>query len=245
VETPLPRLRLWVVLVALASLAGCAPATMSPMVMRLGPGQPENSLLHAGLRAGPRLTAPLAARTSRDGTAQSIPGDSSSFSTQQWSVAYDLALTKPLGERLALHLGLQGEFYYPVPLPGYGLYGGVSTWYGTPSFGVAPSIVVRGASDFGIKTRGGPGTILGAETSASFYFSPEERVAVGLVPFFGLHEVFSRGEQSSTLYYGGALVMQMPLGKTDRLEVSGGFGRVKERGEASWNAPILGARWGR
>jgi hypothetical protein len=236
------------VLVLLAALGGCAPATLSPMVMRMGPGLPDSSVFQAGLRAGPRLSAPLSARTSAsfDSSEQIFAGDNSSFSTRQWSVAYDVALTKPLGERLALHVGAQGEFYYPLPLPGYGPYGGLSSWYGTSTFGVAPAIVLRGASDFGIaSSRGGPGTLLGAETSVSVYLSPEDRVAVGLVPFCGVHRAFTREAASTLVYFGGALVMQVPLGKTDRIEASGGFGHVMERKGESWNVPILGARWGR
>jgi hypothetical protein len=233
----------WVALVVLAALAGCAPTTVSPMVIRMGPGHPENSLIHVGLRSGPRLSAPLAARIN---PGETFSGDQNSFSTRQWSVAYDLAVTKPLTEKLSLHLGVNGEIYYPLPLPGYGVYLGLSSWYGTPTIGIAPSIVLRGATDFGIESRGGPGSIAGAETSAALYFSPEERVSLGLVPFLGIHQVFARQDMNATtLYYGGALVMQLPLGRADRLEFSGGFGRVKAREEPGWNAPILGARWGR
>ncbi|WP_224360930.1 hypothetical protein [Hyalangium versicolor] len=233
-----------VALVALASLAACAPATMSPMVMRMGPGNPEDSTIHGGLRAGPRLSAPLADRTSPSGV-DSFSGNRAPFSTHQWSLAYDFAVTKPIDEKFSLHLGVQGEFYYPVPLPGYGLYAGVSSWYGTKTLGVAPALVVRGATDFGLDTRGGPGSIIGAEASASMYFSPEDRVAVGLVPFFGVHRVSSEGANTTSLYYGGAMVLQFPLGRKDRLELSGGFGQVKERGQSTWNSPIIGARWER
>jgi len=245
VETLLSRLghERCVVLVMLAVLAGCAPTTVSPMVMRMGPGHPDNTLIQAGLRSGPRLSAPLADRVRPD---QPFSGNSNIFSTHQWSVAYDLALQKPLTEKFALHLGVNGEIYYPLPLPGYGVYLGLSSWYGTPKLGIAPSIVVRGASDFGIDTRGGPGHMAGVETSAAFYFSPEDRVCLGFVPFLGAHYVLSDQNQSATsLYYGGALVMQVPLGRKDRLEFSGGFGQVKTSGEESWIAPILGTRWGR
>jgi hypothetical protein len=232
-----------VALVALAVLAGCAPTTVSPMVMRMGPGHPDNTLIQAGLRSGPRLSSPLAARVRRD---EPFSGNSNVFSTRQWSLAYDLSLQKPLTEKLAFHLGVNGEVYYPLPLPGYGLYMGLSSWYGTPNLGIAPALVLRGASDFGIETRGGPGHMIGAETSAAFYFSPEDRVCLGFVPFLGVHQVFSLDNQSATtLYYGGALVMQLPMGRKDRLEFSGGFGQVKASGEQSWNAPILGTRWGR
>jgi hypothetical protein len=231
-----------VALAALAWLAGCAPATVSPMVMRLGPGNPDSSLVQAGLRSGPRLSAPLAARFD---SSQPFSGNGNSFNTRQWSVVYDFAVSKPLTEKLALHLGLNGEIYYPLPLPGYGVYMGLSSWYGTPTLGVAPSVVVRGATDFGLDSRGGPGSIFGAETSLSFYASPEERVCLGVVPFLGIHRVFSNEERSTPMYYGAALVVQLPLGKVDQLELSGGAGRIKASGEPGWNSPILGARWGR
>lgn len=229
----------------LAGLVGCAPTTVSPMVMRLGPGHPSKSTLHGGIRSGPRLSAPVAARTSLDFPQEGFGGDQSSFSTEQWSMAYDLAITKPLNEKLALHLGVNGEIYYPLPLPGYGVYGGLSTWVGSEELGISPALVVRGATDFGIDTRGGPGSILGTEVSTALYFCPEPRVSLGLVPFFGVHQVFNRGESATSLYYGGAMVFQLPLGKKDRLEFSGGFGRAHVLGEAEWNVPILGTRWGR
>jgi hypothetical protein len=228
---------------ALAALAGCAPTTLGPMVMRLGPGHPEQSQAHFGVRSGPRLSAPIAARTTDDSSEAIFSGNASSFSTRQWSMAYDLALTKPLNESLAMHLGVQGEIYYPLPLPGYGLYGGLSGWFGTREVGVAPAVVIRGATDFGIDTRGGPGSILGAEASATLYFCPEPRVSLGLVPFFGMHQVFNRGESATAMYYGGALVFQLPLGREDRLELSGGFGQADVSGEATWNVPIMGTRW--
>jgi hypothetical protein len=229
----------------LAALAGCAPTTMSPMVMRLGPGRPGETLLHGGIRSGPRLTAPIAARTTLDTTESIFSGNASPLSTRQWSMAYDFALTRPVSDRVAMHLGLQGEIYYPLPLPGYGVYGGVSSWYGSRELGVAPALVVRGATDFGIDTRGGPGSMFGAEATATLYFCPDPKVSMGLVPFFGVHQVYNRGESTSALYYGGALVFQVPIGRLDRVEISGGFGRADVTGEASWNVPIMGTRWSR
>lgn len=243
-RTPFPRHGGWGVgvLVALAWLAGCAPTTVSPMVMRLGPGRQDASTIQAGLRSGPRLSSPLAARFD---SSEPFSGNGNSFSTRQWSVAYDFAVQKPLSEKLALHLGVNGEIYYPLPLPGYGVYLGLSSWYGTPKFGVAPAVVLRGATDFGLETRGGPGSIVGAETSLTFYASPEERVCLGLVPFLGIHRVFSQSERATPLFYGAAAVVQLPLGATDRFEMSGGAGRVKASGEQGWNSPIFGARWAR
>jgi len=229
----------------LAALAGCAPTTMGPMVMRLGPGPAGETVLHGGIRSGPRLTAPIAARTTFDPTESLFAGNAEPFSTRQWSMAYDFALTKPVSDTVAMHLGVQGEIYYPLPLPGYGVYGGLSGWYGSRELGVAPALVLRGASDFGIDTRGGPGSMLGAEASATLYFCPEPRVSLGIVPFFGVHQVFNQSEQATALYYGGALVFQLPIGRLDKVELSGGFGRADVTGEASWNVPIMGTRWSR
>jgi hypothetical protein len=227
----------------LAALTGCAPTTMSPMVMRLGPGPANETTLHGGVRSGPRLTAPLAARTTLDSTESIFAGNAEPFSTRQWSMAYDIALTKPMSETLSMHLGVQGEIYYPLPLPGYGLYGGLSGWYGSRELGVAPALVLRGATDFGIDTRGGPGSMFGAEASAALYFCPDPKVSLGLVPFLGVHQVFNRGENATALYYGGAMVIQIPIGRVDKVELSGGFGRADVTGEASWNVPIMGTRW--
>ncbi|SES73096.1 hypothetical protein [Stigmatella erecta] len=224
----------------LAWLAGCAPSTMSPMVMRLGPGNPERSFFQAGLRGGPRLSAPFENSTDPGDFA----GNETSFSTQQWSLSYDVAFTEPINERLFLHVGVQGEFFYPLPLPGYGLYGGLSTYVGNPRWGLSPALVLRGASDFGIHSRGGPGTLLGAESSMALSLTPEPGVALGVVPFFGIHRVFSDSTRATALYYGAALAVQFPLGPRGRLELSGGFGQAKTGSSSTWNAPIAGARWG-
>ncbi|HLL81310.1 MAG TPA: hypothetical protein VK420_01610, partial [Longimicrobium sp.] len=55
--------------------AGCAPTSMSPMVMRMMPGDalrgPQGSI---GIRTGPRLATPLAAASS-PGPSVPFPGD--------------------------------------------------------------------------------------------------------------------------------------------------------------------------
>jgi hypothetical protein len=224
----------------LGALVGCAPSTLSPMVMRLGPGTPDRAFFQAGLRGGPRLSAPFDSREDSGG----FEGNDTSFSLQQWSFAYDMALTQPLNERLFLHMGVQGEFFYPVPVPGYGLYGGFSTYVGNPRWGLAPALVLRGATDFGIGSVGGPGTLLGAESSLALSLNPEPGISLGVVPFFGIHRVYSGPTTATALYYGAALALQLPLGPRGRLELSGGFGRAKSGSANTWNAPIAGARWG-
>jgi hypothetical protein len=52
---------------------GCAPATMGPMIMRTGPIKADKFSAQLGMRTGPRLTSPLAAR----GTLGSFVGDRS------------------------------------------------------------------------------------------------------------------------------------------------------------------------
>ncbi len=229
--------------VALAALAGCAPTTMSPMVVRLGPGNPDRNLLQGGVRSGPRITAPLA---HRDGQGDvTVSGNSNLFDFDQWSLAYDFAVSVPLADRTRLHIGAQGEIYYPAPLPAYGLYTGVSHYFGTDRYGVAPALVLRGASNFGIDGVGGPGSMFGAELSTSLSYSPEENVSLGLVPFVGIHRVSSGDQSANALYFGGALALSLPLGAQTHLEVTGGFGHVKVRGSPGWTAPIMGLRGGR
>src|SRR5687767_9983292 len=112
------------VTLALLGAAGCAPSTLAPTIIRVSPGDPTKTSGMIGVRTGPRISVPLAATNSFSGAR--FHGDSNSFSPPQLSVAYDLGLVKPINASTALHAGAQGEFYYPFPLPGYGVYGGVS-----------------------------------------------------------------------------------------------------------------------
>ncbi|NMO14414.1 hypothetical protein HPC49_04855 [Pyxidicoccus fallax] len=237
---------LFVVATALAVLAGCAPTAMGPMVMRLGPGDPSKRLGQLGVRTGPRLSAPIAGSQPNLSPGDRFRGDDASFSTQQWGMAFDAAMTWPLTERLHLHTGLQGEFFLPLPIPGYGLYAGTSYYVGSERLGLAPALALRGASDFGIgNPRGGPGNMFGAEASCAFTFQPEKDVSLGFIPFFAWHTVGSSGMSDSSVYYGGALAARFSWGWLDNVELSGGFGRVTMDNGASWNVPIVGVRGGR
>ena len=87
---------------------------------------------------------------------------------------------------------------------------------------------------------------MGAEASAAFYFCTEDdKSAVGVVPFLGIHGVFSQGavtpQPCST---GGRWWCSSPWAAADQFELSGGFGPGEGRRQSSWNAPILGARVG-
>ena len=230
---------------ALCALAGCAPTTMGPMVMRMGPGSATERLLQVGARSGPRLSAPIAGTRPFTSPEDVFRGDDASFDTQQWGIALDAAMTLPMSERLHLHAGFQGEFFLPLPLPGYGLYGGVSYYWGSEQFGVGPALTVRGATDFGIDTRGGSGSMVGTEVSCALTFQPEKDVSLGLVPFFAWNGVRSEGTSASSLYYGGVLAARLSFGWLDNLEISGGFGRAKVGNSATWNVPILGVRGGK
>jgi hypothetical protein len=230
---------------ALAALAGCAPTAMGPMVMRLGPGDPSKRLAQLGVRTGPRLSAPIAGSQPNLSQGDRFRGDDASFSTQQWGMALDAAVTWPLTERLHLHTGLQGEFFLPLPVPGYGLYAGTSYYVGSERLGLAPAVALRGASDFGLDTRGGPGTMFGAEVSCAFTLQPEKNVSLGLVPFFAWHTIGSSGANDTSVYYGGVVAARFSLGWLDSVELSGGYGRARMGDGANWNVPIMGVRGGR
>ena len=230
---------------ALAALAGCAPTAMGPMVMRLGPGDPSKRLSQLGVRTGPRLSAPIAGSQPNLSQGNRFRGDDASFATQQWGMALDIAVTWPLTERLHLHTGLQGEFFLPLPVPGYGLYAGTSYYIGSERLGLAPGVALRGASDFGLDTRGGPGNMFGAEASCAFTFQPEKNVSLGVVPFFAWHTIGSAGANDTSVYYGGVVAARFSLSWLDSLELSGGYGRARMGDGANWNVPILGARGGR
>lgn len=226
------------------ALTGCAPATLGPMVMRLGPGNPEQRLWQVGVRTGPRLTASLAGENDFD---DPFHGDANVFNTQQWGIAYDAAVTFPLTQRLSLHTGAQGEFFLPLPVPGYGLYAGASYYVGSERLGLAPALSLRGASDFGLRgAKGGPGSILGAEATCAFSVQPESGVSFGVVPFFGWNQVFVPGQNMSALYFGAVVAARVSVGGgVDHLELSGGFGRARTDNGTSWNVPIMGVRGGR
>jgi len=209
--------------------------------MRFKPGAPDQFSGALGVRTGPRLSAPLSRQLRLAGSTYTFHGDRDSFAFPQWGVAYDFTLARPLTERTAVHLGLQGELYDPIPVPGYGVYVGASQFYAFGSVSVAPALCIRGATDFGVLAPGGPGSIAGVEASMTFTYSPDRFVSVGFVPFFGLHHVWSDRADSQATYLGAvvAAVITLPL---TTVELSSGFGRVFMPGLDSWNVPIIGVR---
>jgi hypothetical protein len=227
----------------LAVLAGCAPTTLSPMGVRLVPGDMGRMNTRAGLRTGPRLSVPLQAP-------EDFKGNRSPFSTPQWSVAYDADMLVPLGGGTGLHLGFQGEVgcdeaeaTCPVPLPGYGLSMGLSQYLQLGHVSLAPAVMLRGATDFGLATIGGPSSILGVEASASLAVHLDGTV-VGVVPFLGAHRLILSDRTTTATYGGLALAGHFDVGGGEFLELTAGTGLVRMRGVEDWWAPIFGIRGG-
>lgn len=228
---------------ALALGAGCAPTTMSPMGIRLAPGPPDHVVKRVGLRTGPRLSAPLQ-------EPDRFEGNRSPFASPQWSVAYDADVQLPVAGGASVHVGFQGEVgcdesevTCPLPLPGYGLYLGLSHYLDLGGVSVAPALVLRGATDFGLATEGGPGSVLGAEASVSLAVKLDGS-HLGVVPFFGVHRVMLGDRDVSATYTGLALAGQFDLGDGTFLEFTTGGGLVRMRGVPDWWAPIFGIRGG-
>ncbi|MBZ4333560.1 hypothetical protein NR800_06880 [Corallococcus interemptor] len=236
------RVRPFVMTAVMGVLAGCTPTTAGPMVMRLGPGMPRENFFQLGLRAGPRLNAPQLSELGENGTFQ---GDAKPFQNDQWGIDLDGSVTVPVSDRLSWHLGLQGEFV-GLPVPGYGVYSGVSYYVGSEKVGLAPALSVRGASDFGLGEPKSTNSLFGAEATCAFTVQPEPGTSLGLVPFFSVQQsLVNPGSQVTTYFYGAVVAAQLKFGETrTKLELSGGFGRAHS-GDTSWNAPVVGARGGR
>src|SRR3712207_5996911 len=102
------------------SLCACAPVTMSPMAIRMGPSDMEALNASFGLRSGPRLSAPIAqpaGSSAGSGLGTAFIGDSATFTLARWAPAYDLMVSRGITETTAVFIGGQGEGYYPLPLP--------------------------------------------------------------------------------------------------------------------------------
>ncbi len=238
-----PSPRTLALLAALAALSGCAPTTLSPMGVRLAPVAPGKVTSRLGLRTGPKLSVPLS-------RPDEFRGDEAPFSFPQWAFAYDAELLVPLGEGPVLHLGAQGEvgcdnrnYSCPAPVPGYGLSMGLSHAVGTEDFSVAPALTLRGATDFGLATEGGPGSQVGAELAVTFALHAES-TSVGLVPFCGVHRVIGLGGDTVAVYYGLVLAGHFAVGDGEFLELTGGLGRVRMQGGPEWSVPLFGVRGG-
>lgn len=222
-------------------LAGCAPTTMSPAIIRTAAGDPDRTRAMLGLQTGPRLSAPY---SSLGGSGTSFEGDRNTFAIPQFSFAYDLDFERAITPEFSAHFGAQGEFYYPLPLPGYGVYGGVSYRKAFGGFSIAPALSLSGSTDFGIGFLGGPGSIAGLEASTHFAYQSEDGVLVGIAPFAGVHRVFATGADQPSFFTGFVLVLHLER-TGGSLQGVGGFGRVYTPGQESWNVPIAGFKGGR
>lgn len=220
-------------------LAGCAPISMSPNIMRLGTPVAGTFGGGVGLRSGPRTMTPLAAE-GRPGV--DFHGDASPFAIPQWSVSYDFFGSYAIDHAWELHLGGQGELAFPLPIPGYGLYAGVSRRFGLGAFAITPALSLRGASDFGFGSAlGGPGAVAGAELSTAFVLEADPKLRLAFVPFFQGQNVWSLGQMTRGMYVGGVVAARVDYG-IEGLEFSAGFGRVFLEEAPDWNAPIFGIR---
>lgn len=234
-------MRLLLPAIAALSFSACAPVTMSPMAIRMGPSDMKGVNASFGLRSGPRLSSPVATPLAGAGTGTFV-GDGATFNLAQWAPAYDLSISRGITDTTAIHFGGQGEVYYPFPLPAYGLYAGVSQYHTWGRFALGPAFTLRGATDFGIGAIGGPGTIAGAELACSVGVA-DEKAPFAIVPFYGLHAVLAGGGITPSHYVGAAVAMRAHY-RSVYFEVSGGFGRVFQPNVANWNAPIIGLRVG-
>ncbi|MHA7630632.1 hypothetical protein [Corallococcus sp. M7] len=236
------RVRPFVMTAVMGVLAGCTPTTAGPMVMRLGPSVPKQNFFQLGLRAGPRLNAPQLSERGENGTFQ---GDAKPFHNDQWGINIDGSVTVPVSERLSWHVGLQGEFV-GLPVPGYGVYSGMSYYIGSEKLGLAPALSFRGASDFGLGETDSTSSLFGVEATCAFTVQPEPGMSLGLVPFYSVQQsLVNPGSQVTTHFYGAVVAAQLKFGESrTKLELSGGFGRAHS-GDTSWNAPLAGVRGGR
>lgn len=212
---------------------------MSPNILRLGTPHAGTFGGGAGLRSGPRISTPLAAE---DRPGVTFEGDSAPFSIPQWSVSYDFFGSYAIDDAWEVHLGGQGELAFPLPIPGYGVYAGVSRRFTLGSFAITPALSVRGASDFGYgNALGGPGAVAGAELSTAFILQADPKLIVAFVPFAQAQNVWSLNQTTTAMYVGGVLATRIDYG-LEGLEFSAGFGRVLLSDGPDWNAPIFGIR---
>jgi len=236
-------MRRWLLLggILLGVGTGCAPTTLAPMILRLDPGDLTQGETTIGVRSGPRMSVPVA--TTASGGTSSFDGDKNVFSIPQWGLAYDLAHHAPIANGFTGHLGLQGEFYLTAPLPALGVYAGLSRYFALGKVSLAPTVVGRFTTDFGLPSIGGPSTQAGGEVSVALGVHPEDRITLGLVPFFSYQRLWINGGNTFALYTGAVAVARLRYDIFGAaLEISCGYGRVFMPNNLSWNTPILGVR---
>lgn len=225
------------VLLPVALLAGmtlcCSPTVVGPSIIRLDPLKPEASGLRFGVRSGPR---PAAANVSLAKTG--FDGKADIFKVPEWSLAYDLGYTYPIGQSFSIHAGVQAEFLYPIPFPGIGAYAGASYLIRFGDYSIAPALAVRGASDLGLPSTssGGPSSFVGVEFAPTFSMRSDNRVWAGITPFVSGQYLAAR-TNNMFLFAGGVAFFRI-----DKFELSGGFGQAWFADGRSWLVPLMGIR---
>lgn len=211
-------------------LASCAPTLVAPSILRLpAVDQPQALGLSLTARLGPRVPTTLAAIRSNRFNPQT-----DSWRVPELGVAYDLSLQKPLAAGVSLHVGVQGEFFYPLPFPGYGVTLGISKLIRGAHWSVAPSLATRAATDFGLRGLGGPGSFVAVDGAITLALLDGENAALGVAPF--VSGVFSFGATRDFVGVVGALGFARYRGWL----LQGGAARALLADGTQWTVPMLG-----
>jgi hypothetical protein len=217
---------------SLLCLAACAPTSLAPSIIRyepLDPNEPEHRL---GLRTGPRLSSSLARLE-----AGTLDRDVGTVAPPEVGLALEYQRTQPFTSGLAVHLGVQAEIFYALPLPGLGVMAGLSWRKQLGSASIAPAIAVRGATDFGIATVTVPGSFIGGDVGVSISAAESDTARIGVTPFFSVWQSL-RGSMATVLFTGAMVFARFRM-----VELLAGFGRMYTGG-AAWNVPLFGVRLG-
>jgi len=225
----------------LALLAGCAPTSLAPSIIRLPPYDAGKREVRLGVRSGPRLSAAIS-----NMDRGLFNGDGGDLDVPNWSLAYDLSFTWPMNDVLALHAGGEGEFYYPIPVPAVGGWGGVSALWRKGRFGFAPALAVRLNTTLGLApapffnaNSPGTGELVSADASCTLSAVGDELSRVALSPFVSVSYLPGHATPGPVWYVGGVFVFRVK-----KAEVLGGVARVILPDGRNWNVPLVGLRAG-
>ncbi|MEW5737376.1 MAG: hypothetical protein AB1938_00535 [Myxococcota bacterium] len=214
-------------------LASCAPTSVAPSIIRLEAPDDRSSEFQFGVRTGPRITAVVESENagvfnpSIDGT---MP--------PELGAAYGLDYTRVVWKQLAIHGGVQAEFFGGLPLPALGLAAGLSYRWQVGRVSIAPALAARAATSFGFLFIGGSGHLFAADFSLTLSAAGTDRSRVGLAPFASVQHTL--GPNVTSILFGGLMIVRF-----ESVEVFGGVGRawLSPAGPA-WNVPLVGVRVG-
>lgn len=218
----------------LLALAGCAPTSLAPSIIRYEPIDPTVGENRLGIRTGPRLGPSL---TQLD--ARNLDKEVGTPLPPELGVALEYVRLQPLTDNLAVHLGVQAELMYAIPFPGLSAMAGLSYRWQFGNVSIAPSISGRAGTDFGTTIATTPGSFVGGDLGVSLSASEGETARLGVTPFIGLWQGFRPGVASRTVFFPGVMVFV----RFGLFELMAGFGRVLV-GNDAWNVPLLGVRIG-